>query len=609
MKFKVFLFLFFLISFPLQIHAVEYKETNRETLAYDFNTFSIDGDSVVISGWGLAGPTQEYTGPESHEYYLVVINRKTGESITYNGAIKPVNKTELMRYKTTYRVCGKFEFDAALQSCYYNLPNVGFEFRIPLSHFNADNEYDLKFRVYEKYTNRGYQTSVYAFGVDDVADYNGVRYQLNSNLETTHLIALSETLMIRSGPSTESSQMRGYYDCWYSGTRLYWKLEEPYTNILEVVKTNGNNIDSETWIKMGFNEGLCYDGRSRALNGTNNAGWGAFAFFDTVGTPATIKTTSLNTIKIEELKTYTAEKNKNTKAVVKINSSVDQTVKINAYHNGILIYSADHTFNGTKTFDINYVIPNSGNFKIEVIDKHKTSILESKIYISSKKEYEIIGNNTGIIEVETPVLVIKYADGNIKEYREKIQLLTNNYEQNIVQGRPLDNVVAVINYWYPTSEFSLNNDYSVYALYPSKENTLDYQIINGNVNVGMIKDNIYRANNYDYSYFYLPNTYLSIIEGNLHNQNNNYTYINGGKYWYPAWNETLGMHNYYYIGVNLGVNKITIKRQLKYNINNTMFGNDTGIFKITRTDTITNKKLIYRNKFSYDELLQYKENN
>lgn len=604
-------FLFGLVFIPIKINAVNYIDTNRDNINYDFNTFSVVDNYVVISGWGVGSHTQEYTGPESHEYSLVVINKNTNQSKIYNGEIKPVDKTELMRYKTTYRVCGTYEFYATLEACYYRLPQVGFEFKIPLSDLNVDNEYDLKFRIYEKYTNVGYQTSVYALGVDDYYDVNGARYQLYSNLQTTNLVGMAPTLMIRTGPSTTYSQMRGDHSCSPYSTRLYWTVGEKYTNIYEVVKTNGNNIDSETWLRMGFNEGYCYDGRSRALNGTAKSGWAALVFFDTVGTPATIKVSSLQYSTIDEMKTYTAEANTTTKAIVKLTNNKNQTVNIKAYHNNQLVHDSNQTFNGTKEFTIQYKIPNSGTLKIVVTEPYNyTHIMESKIYISSNQTYNIGPNDDNkILTIDTPILVVKNKNGNVTEYKEKIELSATPKSYIITQGRGLETFDASLSYYYPTNEFNLNTDFNAYALFPSQEENLNYEVINNKVKVNLNSSNIQKSNNYETTDLTLPKMYIS-ESGDIYSSKNNLTnYIDGGNVWYPNWNDELGVYDYSVVGTRIGINKVTIIRNLQYKITNTFITIDKGIFKIKRVKNPNNLNYVFKKTFTYEELLNYLEVN
>lgn len=594
---------------PIKTYAVNYKDTTRNELSYDFNTFSVSDGYVIISGWAVVGGTQEYTGAESHEYSLVLVNKNTNTSKEYYGSTKPVDKTELLRYKTTYKICGTYDFYKPMEECYYKETSVGFEFKIPLSDLSIDQEYGLKLRIFEKYTNKGYQTDVYALGVDDYYDINGARYQLYSSLETTKLVSQAPTLMIRTGPSTNYDQMRGNYSCSPYSTRLYWKVGETYTNIYEVVKTNGNNIDSETWLKIGFNEGFCYDGRSRALNGTNKTGWAAFIFFNTIGVPATIKVTSIQNTSIDEVKTYTNPVNTNTKAIVKLTNTKNQTVNIKAYHNNKLVYESNQTFNGTKDIPITYKIENSGTLKVVVTEPYNyTHTLESNIYVSSNETLEISSNEDNkTFTPNTPILVIKNKNGNVTEYKEKINLSATPKMTVITQGRGIKNLDVNLTYYYPTNEFRLNNDYTSYALFPSQEKYLNYPISNNLVKVSLSKGNKTNSNNTDKEKLYLPKMYIN-SNGDIYSTTDNLTnYTEAGYSWFPNWNDNLGIYNYSIILEKVGINKVTIKKNLQYKITNTFITNNDGLFKIKRVKNPSNPNYVYKKTFTYNELLNYLE--
>ena len=211
-----------------------------------------------------------------------------------------------------------------------------------------------------------------------------------------------------------------------------------------------------------------------------------------------------------------------------------------------------------------------------------------------------------MILVDNPILVVTDKNRNVTEYKEKIQLSAIPYEIDLSQGRGISGVTSAISYWYPLEEFSLNSDYSVYALYPSQENTMNYEIVDGKVKVNLLKDDVVRSSDHDISYFYHPNILLSLIQGHLYTDaDNEYTYYNGGGIWYPAWNDELGTYDYEYVGTNLGINKITIKRDLVYSITTTMFGVETGKFTIKRVKNPDNPNVIYKRTFTYDELKEY----
>ena len=447
----------------------------------------------------------------------------------------------------------------------------------------------------------------FVLGIDDSYEKNGMRYQLYSDISKTNVTLTDSSLFVRSGPGQNYSIKSSNKSCSGNGKTLFWYPNGYFSHIIGASQTKPGSVDSELWVNMQYDLGGCVYGKARAVNGTSNNGWAPWVYMLGGGDPAVIKVTSLTTISIDELRAYTAEANTKTKALLTLTSTKNQNITIKAYHNNSLVYNKVHNISGTKSFKIDYTIPNKGTLKVEVIDEYFTQSISSNIYVSSKKEYKLdLSNKSGVILVDNPILVVTDKNRNVTEYKEKIQLSAIPYEIDLSQGRGISGVTSAISYWYPLEEFSLNSDYSVYALYPSQENTMNYEIVDGKVKVNLLKDDVVRSSDHDISYFYHPNILLSLIQGHLYTDaDNEYTYYNGGGIWYPAWNDELGTYDYEYVGTNLGINKITIKRDLVYSITTTMFGVETGKFTIKRVKNPDNPNVIYKRTFTYDELKEY----
>ena len=73
----------------------------------------------------------------------------------------------------------------------------------------------------------------------------------------------------------------------------------------------------------------------------------------------------------------------------------------------------------------------------------------------------------------------------------------------------------------------------------------------------------------------------------------------------PSWDDELGTYSYQYVGEKLGINQITIKKNLEYTITDTMFGSDTGKFYIKRVENPKTLNTIYKRTFTSDELKEY----
>ena len=127
-------------------------------------------------------------------------------------------KTRLMKASEETEVCSNY-FDG--HKCYYKYTKVGFEFSIPIKDLEDDAEYSIKLRIYEKLINKRYQLSIYALGIDNSYEYNGIKYQLYSDIKKTSIDILEGYLYVRSGPGQNYSIRQSSISC-YSGKSLYW---------------------------------------------------------------------------------------------------------------------------------------------------------------------------------------------------------------------------------------------------------------------------------------------------------------------------------------------------------------------------------------------------
>ena len=476
-------FLFVFLCLPIGAKAISYENVTRDTFPYDINNYYIDNGYIVINGWGITASDQQLTGSDTHEYSMKLTNKKNGKVNTYTAQLRGVNKTELMRMKTTYRTCGYYEVNASPYNCYYNYSAVGFEFRIPLSDLDADTEYEIHLRIWAKIINKGYQLKIYAPSINKYYEVNGIRYLLNSDMSKTYATITGDPVFVRNGPNVGSSVQSGWQ--WCSSTykyTLYWWLYHTYYNIKQVVQTSAGSIDSETWLNIGFNQGTCVNSRSRASNGNSNNGWIAAIYADYSGIPATIKTYRVVNASVDKIKAYTSKYNTNTKVVVNLYNNYNQTNNVKAYHNGNLVYNQNINYIGNKELTINYQIPNSGTIKIVVTEPNGLSTeLSSQIFTSSEKEYVVSNQNLTIVDT-TPVLVATSKDGTVNKYFEHISISVPQTYNKVTAGKGFENWIN-LSYYTDTSEITLNSNVTANSYFDTQDENLNYANKNDKVEV------------------------------------------------------------------------------------------------------------------------------
>lgn len=590
---------FFIVS--INVKAIEYKTVTKREFSYEINSFYISGDYLIINGWAIMDENiQNYYNDSTHSYSLVLKNNNdVDDKLIYDATLLPVDKTNLFKYVSTHRACGSNQINQNPTSCYMTLQNVGFEFKIPLSDLKKDTTYTAVLRMYSKTVNRAYQTIIYAPNIRDYQVKDGVKYELYSDFSTTKIIMLAEVLFVKDGPSTSSSRSTGWQYCSSAGYVLYWKPWEIYTSLQETARTT-NGVDSETWFRVMYDQGLCQNGKSRAIMGWSYSGWMPSTYTDFDGDPAIIKITSMNYSEIDQIKTYTSPNNTQTKANISLYNKINQTVNIKLYHRNDLVYDQNMTFNGKKELSIPF-INKGGEVKIVVTETsgYKTT-LNTTIYTSSYENYESSNSNI-TVNPTTPIIVIATKTSTKKIYERIKVSIPYNYIK-LVSGKPIQ-TWSYIEYSTDNNELSLNKDIKGTVIFPSQESSLNYPINNNKVVVNMVKTD----SNFSQAIIDLPEYVLDKNKGYVYEkgkQPNNITTIYGNRKWYTPINDSLGKYNYEINDYNLGVNRISIKFNCNYETYKKLFGNDNSYYILKRTYKPDNLLYRFHKSYNYQELLK-----
>lgn len=602
---KVFFSLFLILSiiFIDEVNALEYKTVTKRNLMYEINGFYIEGDYLIVNGWATSDRNiQNYFDETTHSYSLILkkygTNDANAETLLYEGTLLPADKTILFKYASTTKKCSSTAINKDLNDCYMILQNVGFEFKIPLADLDADSSYKVTLRMYSKQANVAYQTDIFAPSINEYHEKNGLRYELYSDFSTTNIIMLSDMLFVKEGPSTSSKKMYSYLSCSATQNVLYWKQWEVFTNLQEISKT-ANDYSSETWFRVLFDQGKCINGRSRAFMGYTYTGWMPSVYTDFDGKPATIKITTQNHSSIDQVKTYTSPKNTQTKAVLKLYNKINQQLSIKLYQDNTLMYDNNIAFEKEKELTINF--NNNGGSEIKVVITEPSgyvTTLKSPIYISSYNEYTTTNKELTIIP-NTPIITITDETG-IKKIYEKIKVSIPYSFISTYSGKPIQ-TWSYIEYSTDNNEINLNSNISGSVLFPSKENTLNYNIVNNRFKVETIKT----SSNSNQAVLNLPEYVLDNNRGYVYEKGtepSDVSIIYGDRKWYIPMNEELGNHQYIISNNNLGVNRITINFNCEYNISKTLFGYSDSLYTIKRTNIPNNVNYIFSKYYNYEEL-------
>lgn len=607
----IFMFIVFLSSmfiFSNKVDALTYGDVDKTTLHYEVNQFYIENGYIYIKGWaGLIGQYQHFNSNSTHSYSLVMtdVNNKYNV-LTYEGTLLYTDKSRLYRLSEVTTRCSNSSTYANQHNCYYDYINVGFQFKIPLSDLEAGKQYTMKLRLEAKTVNRGFQIVLFAPSLNKYYDINGIRYELSSNVSTTNILIFADHLNVRTGPSTNYDVAYGWLYCSDTGYRLQWQQWAIFNTLIEVAKTNGDSYDSESWLRMAYNVGICVGGRSRAMPGyTYSNGYASAIYTDYSGTPAIIKVSKQNNTNIDGIKTYTAKANDEATVKISLRNTTNQTNTINVYQDDFLVYTTTKTFNNSIDVNAKYIIKKSGNIRVEVIEPSGyKNILQSKIYISSEESYTLDNseNNVFTITPEVPIMVLTDNQGKTTNYYETIRITVPYRKINLTSGKAIQ-TWSYIEYFPDTSEISLNNDMKAKVLFPTLENKLSYDTENDKykVNMELTDYNAVQA------VLNLPEYYLDKLTGDVYEkgqQPNNITTINGGRKWYTSTINELGEYDYQIVDYSLGVNKISIIIPCYYVTQKSLLGDFDSEYYVKRVKTPDELNYRFHLSYTYKQLLE-----
>ncbi|MDD4375552.1 MAG: hypothetical protein PHR25_02105 [Clostridia bacterium] len=556
---------------------------------------------MIVNGWAVTSNNmQNYYNDSTHSYTLTLRNQNNNRELNYNGKLLWTDKTRLFQKVSTYRACPSNLIYQDDDYCYMTYQNVGFEFKIALSDLERDTTYITILKMHSKTINVGYQTKIFAPSIRQYQEKDGIRYELYSDYSTTHIVQTSDMLFVKAGPSVESARVSSWHYCSLTGYTLYWQQWGIFTSLQETAKTS-NSYDAETWFRVMFNQGLCEGGRSRAYMGWSYSGWMPSVYTDFSGTPAVIKITTQKYASVDEIKTYTAPKNTNTKVKLRLYNNKNQTNNIKLYHNNNLVYNENITFNGEKEIQVNFKILNKGNVKAVITEPSGyVSTLEAPIYISDNSNYES-KNNELIINPSTPIIVIADKTGT-KNIYERIKITIPNQKRKIISGQSIS-AWSYIEYVTDNNEIILNSDINGIVYFPTQEKTLNYPLENNRVKVVLEKID----NSPSQLLLNLPEYILNKKDGSVYQNGRepkDIKIINGGRKWYVPINSNIGTYDYQIIINNVGVNKVSVKFNCEYEVIKKLLGNINSLYQIKRVKVPQNLTVRFSKVYLYHDLMK-----
>lgn len=244
---------------------------------------NLSQDEIIIEGWALIPYSQHYSGSNTHEYHLDVVGNT--HSFKVPGKVTSKNLTRFFDFKGWNR-CKKGA--VLVQSCNYEMENVGFEFRVKLADLKVDEDYNLFIKMHAKQSRLKYRIPLFYVGSSEtIKDIGRNNYTILSSYKHTSFNVYKEHHYTRTTPSPYSEALKIGKSCSNSyGNTAYFKHLTTFKNIDSITKFD----DLVTYFKVPVKVVGCSGGRQRVIEDkTSNI----YAFIPSTGVNYLGKPTSI----------------------------------------------------------------------------------------------------------------------------------------------------------------------------------------------------------------------------------------------------------------------------------------------------------------------------
>lgn len=261
---KVCVFILFVLTLMAQTKSIEAFntiETNqRDVFSYEILDVMIDSNNLNINGWGVLHDKHHFTGPNSHEYRLLLESHS--HKLEYTGSIKNTNLTRIMAYQGR-PTCEKGSLNQT--KCNYKFENSGFKFAVPLNDLKTGHNYKTSLKIFSKPLNQSYKSDLYYPKDHSIEKIHKDRnIKLVSHYQTMKINSFYHTLIARTEPDLNSSAVKMGDSCSNEyKNRAYFKTNTIFNN-LRGIEIYDRLI---TYFKVNIKDAGCDNLRRRVSEG------------------------------------------------------------------------------------------------------------------------------------------------------------------------------------------------------------------------------------------------------------------------------------------------------------------------------------------------------
>lgn len=272
-------------------------ELDQEKFKYEIFSVELDEKDLIIEGYAFVIEQQHYRTQLTHLTYIELLTSK-GNKTTFSAVSLPSNYTSHMQYRGT-PLCATFRLRQPNTTCHYAFENVQFRVKIPRSIFIMDEIYRFNLISHARSVNTTYITPIQAIVKDNIITIDEKSYILNGNLDTSTLRIAHSEVVVRDGPSIESSPI--YHGAHCSTTyrnQLFYQKDSLYDHVKAVIFNSSVGL---TYYELSVNTSSCINSRRTVIEGNEiTSVYINRLMVELTGTPLTLEVKPIEMIPIKK---------------------------------------------------------------------------------------------------------------------------------------------------------------------------------------------------------------------------------------------------------------------------------------------------------------------
>lgn len=244
---------------PIQV------ELGQEKFKYEIFNVELNEKELILEGYAFVIEQQHYRSQLTHNTFIEIVS-SNGDTTIFQASPLPSVYTNHVLHRGT-PVCGNFTYRRPINSCYYIYENVQFRVKIPRIAFNLNETYHFNLISHARSINTRFRTSIQALVKDKVIVMDEKQYIFNGDIDSTALRINFSEVVVRNGPSIESSILNMGEHC--SSTyrnQLFYQINSVYNKVNKFIFNQEVGL---TYYELSAALSTCINSRRTVIEGND----------------------------------------------------------------------------------------------------------------------------------------------------------------------------------------------------------------------------------------------------------------------------------------------------------------------------------------------------